>query len=312
MLTRGVQAHRRAVRESQAHADALRAELEALGLPVSQLDGEQVLRLLWARFNPTTADGTRRAPERTVEVLGELDTARDREQARRAALALRERIAGSSLDFTRARHVVEVERDLEQVIYAARTAQQTTMGWLMGAMMTRQPYTLSVFVHALDRRRERQKIKLGYRRLFAINRGAEQRGRVPDFDRYAQESEYQELLVQMAGHDRANVFEVSVYQAIRARGPNPDLAALGEAVDYCVEQLESASDCKVNRGEFRQAELWASTLPLGRDVARRTRKYATRNVGDTVPLVGTACGSPTGIPFAFSDPGPHRRAAEPV
>ena len=34
-----------------------------------------------------------------------------------------------------------------------------------------------------------------------------------------------------------------------------------------------------------------------------TRKYVTRHVGDTVPLVGTACGSPTGIPFAFTDPG---------
>ena len=111
-----------------------------------------------------------------------------------AALALREQIAGSSLDLKRDRHLVEVDRDLEQVIYAHRTAQQTSMGWLMGAMMTRQPYTLSVHVHALDRRRERQKIKLGYRRLFAINRGAEQRGRVPDFDRYAQEHEYQQLL----------------------------------------------------------------------------------------------------------------------
>ena len=210
----------------------------------------------------------------------------------------------SSLDFTRARHVVEVERDLEQVIYAARTAQQTTMGWLMGAMMTRQPYTLSVFVHALDRRRERQKIKLGYRRLFAINRGAEQRGRVPDFDRYAQESEYQRAAGPRWPATTAPTSSRS--PSTRRSAPAaraPDLAALGEAVDYCVEQLESASDCKVNRGEFRQAELWASTLPLGRDVARRTRKYATRNVGDTVPLVGTACGSPTGIPFAFSDPG---------
>jgi type IV secretory pathway VirB4 component len=63
------------------------------------------------------------------------------------------------------------------------------------------------------------------------------------------------------------------------------------------------SDCRVNRGEFQQFELWQSTLPLGRDLARRTRRYATRNVGDTVPLVGTSCGSPDGIPFAFSDPG---------
>jgi hypothetical protein len=302
-LTRSVAAHRRAVRESQAHVDQLRSELEALGLPVTQLAGEHIVELLWARFNPTKADTGRRPGACSVEVLGELDTARDREQARRVALTLREHIAGSSVDLKRERHVVEVDRDLEQVIYCARTAHQTTMGWLMGAMMTRQPYSLSVFVHALDRRRERQKIKLGYRRLFAINRGAEARGRVPDFDRYAQEQEYQQLLVEMAGHDRANVFQTSIYQAIRAPGPAPDVASLGEAVDFCVEQLESASDCKVNRGEFRQPELWASTLPLGRDVARRVRKYATRNVGDTIPLIGTSCGSPTGIPFAFADPG---------
>ncbi len=177
------------------------------------------------------------------------------------------------------------------------------MGWLLGAMLTRQPYTLSVHVRALDRRRERQRIKLGYRRLFAINRGAEQRGRVPDFDRYAQEHEYQQLLGEMAGQERAGLFEVSIYQALRAPGPTPDLAALGEAVDYCAETIESAADCKVGRGEFRQRELWASTLPLGRDVARRVRKYATRNAADTVPLVGTGCGSPGGIPFAFADPG---------
>jgi hypothetical protein len=302
-LARSVAAHRRAVRESQAHVDQLRSELDALGLPVTQLDGEQVVELLWARFNPTKSDAGRRPAAATVEVLGELDSVRDREMARQVALTLRERIAASSLDLKRERHVVEVDRDLEQVIYCATTAHQTTMGWLMGAMMTRQPYTLSVFVHALDRRRERQKIKLGHRRLFGINRGAEARGRVPDFDRYAQEHEYQQLLVEMAGHDRANVFQTSVYQAIRAPGPEPDAASLGEAVDFCVEQLESVSDCKVNRGEFRQPELWASTLPLGRDVARRVRKYATRNVGDTVPLIGTSCGSPTGIPFAFADPG---------
>ena len=74
------------------------------------------------------------------------------------------------------------------------TAGRTHMGWLHGAMLTRQPYTLSVYVHGLERRRERQKLKLAYRRLFTINRGAEQRGRIPDFDRYVQEREYQGLL----------------------------------------------------------------------------------------------------------------------
>ena len=59
----------------------------------------------------------------------------------------------------------------------------------------------------------------------------------------------------------------------------------------------------MNLGQLRQLELWQSTLPLGRDLARLTRTYLSRHVGDTVPLVGTGCGSPTGIPFAFTDPG---------
>jgi hypothetical protein len=301
-LERERKAHRRAVRESLAQTDMVRSELEALSLPTRLLNGEEAAALLWGRFNPTYADSGRGARFQT-ELLGELDAPREREEARRAAARLREMIARSSLDFRRSRHYVEVDRDLEQTIYAATTADATSMGWLMSAMLTRQPFTLSVHVRALDRRTERQRLKRGYRRLFAVNRDAERKGWVPDFDRYAQEDEAQTLLAEMAGHERANLFRVSIYQSIRARGPEPDTAQLNEAVDYCVDQIESMSDCRVNRGEFQQLELWQSTLPLARDVAGRTRRYATRNVGDTVPLVGTSCGSPTGIPFAFSDPG---------
>jgi hypothetical protein len=302
-LERDLKAHRRAMRESLAHTDALRAELDALSLPTRLLNGEEVATLLWRRFNPTAADSHKRSPRLGTEVLGELEASDESEEARAAAKQLRELIARSSLDFERSSHHVEVDKDAEQTIYAASTADTTSMGWLMGAMMTWQPYTLSVYVHALDRRRERQRVKMGYRRLFAVNRTAESKGQVPDFDRYTQEDEAQQLLQEMAGHERATVFRVSIYQSIRARGPEPDLSHLGEAVDYCSDQIESMSDCRVSRGEFQQYDLWRSTLPLGRDLAGRTRRYATRNVGDTVPLVGTSCGSPSGIPFAFSDPG---------
>ena len=302
-LERPLQAHRRAVREHLAHVDALRSELEAEGMPTELLDGEEVVRLLWARFNPTKADKGRRAPSSTVEVLGELDAPSDRDVARQAAMRLKEQIAQSSLDFSASHQHVVVDHDVEQTILVHNTAGRTQMGWLHGAMLTRQPFTLSVFVHGLERRRERQKLKLAYRRLFTINRGAEQRGRVPDFDRYVQEREYQELLGEMATGETSNLFRVSIYQTLRARGPDPNLAALSEAVDFCAESIESAGDCKVNRGEFRQHELWPSSLPLGRDIHGKARKYPTANAGDMLPLVGTKCGSPTGIPFAFADPG---------
>ena len=302
-LGRELREHRRAVREGFAHADAIRAELEGLSLPARFLNGEEVAALLWARFNPTTADAHRRQPRISAEVFGELDAPKERDEAREAALRLREGISRSSIDFGRSRHFVEVDHDLEQTIYAATTADATSMGWLMGTMMTWQPYTLSVYVHALDRGQERRRVKMGYRRLFAVNRTAEARGRVPDFERYSQEHEAQDLLQEMAGHERANIFRVAIYQSIRARGPEPESAELAEAVDYCVDQIESTSDSRVNRGTFQQFDLWQSTLPIGRDLAARHRRYATRNVGDTVPLLGTGCGSPSGIPFAFSDPG---------
>lgn len=302
-LSRELKAHRRAVRESAAHTDAIRAELEGLNLPTRLLNGEEVASMLWSRFNPTRADRGLAPAAATTEVLGELDSSADLHGARQAALKLRENIARSPIDFKRSDDFAVVDRDLEQVIYASTTADATHMGWLMRAMMTRQPFTMSVFVHALDRKRERAKVRRDYRTTFALLRGAELKGSVPDFEKYAKESEQATLLAEMAGHDRTSLFEVAIYQSIRARGPEPDVATLSEAVDFCREQLETASDVKVNTGRWQQEQLWETTLPLGRDVAARARKYATRNVGDMVPLVGTSCGSPNGIPFAFSDPG---------
>jgi TraG P-loop domain len=302
-LERNLREHRRAARESLAHADAIRSELDALSLPTRFLNGEEVAALLWSRFNPTTADAHRRRPRLGSEIMGEFGTPVEREEARAAAVRLREAIARASLDFRRAKHYAEVEHDAEQTIYAATTANATTMGWLLNAMLTWQPFTLSVYAHALDRGQEHRKLKMSYRRVFAVNRSAEAKGRVPDFDRYSKEHEAEALLQEMSGQEQANLFRVSIYQSLRAPGPEPDLQELSEAVDYCTDQIEAMSDCRVNRGEFQQFELWQSTLPLGRDIAGRTRRYATRNVGDTVPLIGTSCGSPSGIPFAFSDPG---------
>ena len=91
------------------------------------------------RPRPTTR---RRRTTGNVEVLGELDAATDRDLARQAALRLREQIAQSSLDFRASHQHVVVDRDVEQTILVANTAGRTHMGWLHGAMLTRQPFTL--------------------------------------------------------------------------------------------------------------------------------------------------------------------------
>jgi adenylylsulfate kinase-like enzyme len=301
-LERSLTAHRRAVREHLGRVDALRAELDAEGMATELLDGDRAVHLLWAHFNPSNAD-LGRHPAQTGELFGELDPPVERDEAIQAGARLKEAIAASSLDFDRDAQLAYIDRDACQTVTVATTAGRTTMGWLHSAMLTRQPFTLCVFVHALERRRERQRLKLAYRRLFTINRGAESRGRVPDFDRYVQEREYEDLLGQLATGQQTGLFHVSIYQQLRARGPDPDLSALSEAVDFCTEQIESGGDCKVNAGTFRQQQLWGSMLPLGRDVAGQVRKYPTVNAADMLPLVGTACGSPTGVPFAFADPG---------
>ena len=293
-LGRTLTAHRRSVREHLGRVDALRAELEAEGMATELLDGEQVVHLLWACFNPSRADRGRK-PGQVGELLGELDAPVERQEALQAAARLKDAIAASGLAFERDSQVAYVDRDACQTIAVATTAGRTTMGWLHSAMLTRQPFCLCVFVHALERRRERQRLKLAYRRLFTINRGAESRGRVPDFDRYVQEREYEGLLTQLATGQQTGLYHVSIYEQLRARGPDPDLSALSEAVDFCTEQIESAGDCKVNTGTFRQQRLWESVVPLGRDVAAQVRKYPTVNAADMLPLVGTNAGRRPGF-----------------
>jgi len=305
-LVRSLSSHRRVARESLQLTDQVRGDLEALDLSTHLLSGPEVLDLLWRRFNPTTADRTpeRRpgAREDRLEVVGELDQVGDARDAARAAQALRELVAASAIDWPDQRHL-RVDRDLEQALYVATLPDATEFGWLLEAMGVQRPFTLTVHVHALDRLRERQRFKARHRRLFGVNRGAELRGRAPDYEMLAQEHELGELLAELSGHERAASFEVSIYQSIREPGPDPDPVQLAEAVEQASRAIIAASDARVSLGQLRQLELWQSSLPLGRDVARLSRKYVTRHVGDSVPLVGTSCGSPTGVPFAFTDPG---------
>jgi hypothetical protein len=297
-LTRPLAAHQRAVQASLKHTDDILADLAGLDMSTRLLEGLEVAELLYRRFNPSAA-GSGYVPRR-LEVLGSLDELANARAAAEAAHVLREQVAASPVDFADSRFV-GVEQDLERVHYVSSVADVTEFGWLLDAMEIDRPFALSVFVHALDRRKERGRARRTRTRLHGVNEGVRAKRRIPNETMAAKEDEAGELLEELRGSQRASLYDVSIYQTVREPGPMPDLGRLVEASDGAVARLRDAVDCDARFGGFMQHDLWQSTLPLGRDVARRTKKYVTRNVGDTVPLVGPGCGSPTGIPFFFAE-----------
>lgn len=299
-LKRDAKAHGRASRDSFARMDVLRADLEALGVPGRPLSGEEFAALLAAPLSETA-----KAPAATGfadVVLGSLDQVADAADAARAAEALRSQIARTPIDLKRSNHDISIGRDVEQTIFVSGTADATRFAWLMQALLTRSPHRMSVYITATDRATEKRRLKLNYKRIREANAMMRQRGSI-DFDRDEHEAEIAGALQDMAGHDRAGFFRVSIYMTLRAPGPDPDLEDLAESVKWCHDALSDVSDARVDDGVYSQHLLFTSTLPLGRDEAQRTNKYGVRNAGDCVPLIGTSCSSPRGVPFAYSDPG---------
>ncbi len=94
-------------------------------------------------------------------------------------------------------------------------------------------------------------------------------------------------------------FTLAVYQTIREPGPRPDAVRLAAAVDAVVRDFAAQGAARLDRGEFRQATLWPSTVPIAWDAARVTHRVSARAVAESLPIVHAECGSPAGMPFAY-------------
>ena len=218
--------------------------------------------------------------------------------------AARAQIAQSSLDFRRSHDHVAVERDVEQTILVHNTVGRTQMGWLHGAMLTRQPFTLSVYIHALERRRERQKLKMAYRRHVhdqPRRRAARARPRLRPLRPRARVSS--SCWARWPAASRPASF---ASRSTRRCAP----AALRPTWRRCPRRSTSAPRRSSRSATARSTAASFASTSCGSAACRSAatchgtaRKYPTANTADMVPLVGTKCGSPTGIPFAFADPG---------
>jgi hypothetical protein len=296
--------HERARRDSLRHCEGVQADLESTGLPGRILAGGEILDLLHRRFDPSAARGGGGMPASFMvpHVIDGLVCGESPTQAQGRAQALREAICSAPISLADRSRIL-LGTTLEQVLYVSLAPEQTWLGWLLHMMQAPRPFVLSVHIHATERYRERMAQKRRYKRIYGVNRGAEQRGRPLDPDARLREQEAAELNDEMAMSAGAGIYRVGIYCAVQEPGPAADPEALKELCENTAREVTMTCDARVQHGMFAQRRLWESTLPLGHDVARRLRKYVSRNVGDTIPLCGTSCGSPDGIPVGFAVPG---------
>ncbi|HEY4280368.1 MAG TPA: hypothetical protein VGM91_19255 [Conexibacter sp.] len=302
-LVRDLQHHLRLARESRDYVESLRSDYAAADMAARLLDGREVADLLWRHCAPSTARSMpASAPSRTAPgIVGSLDERRDAATAQRVARELRDALGAGAVDLTDRRRVT-VEGDLAHTVYVSRRPEQTFYGWLLHAMQSEKPWTLSVHVHQRDRIAERNRFRRRERQLWGVNEGGAMQGKRPDRDQLAQEEEHGAVIDDLSTGGQT-LQDVSIYHATIEPGPAPDEQALAEAVTRTMRALSGAVEAPVQRGEFMQPALWRSTLPLGLDVARRTFPMISRNTAQSLPFCSTSCGSPTGIPWAYADPG---------
>lgn len=297
-LTLSPVAYERIARESARHTEGVRTDLESIGLTAHELDGVEVARLLWERFAPADADAGR-TPELALDLPMTLDELADPECARSHAVTLRRALCPEPIDL-RDKSVMRIGKHVEQARYIGSLPEQTWLGWLLYLMSAHCPFTVAVHLHATDRTRERLFHKRRYRRIHGNNRGTEMKGRPLDPDQEAQEVEAADLNAELA-LTGAGIYRLSSYLSVREPAGGSEVVI--EILDGIGRELSAANEAHLHPGMAAQRQVQSSTLPTGMDTACRTRKYVSVNVGDTTPLVGTRCGSPSGIPLGYSSVG---------
>ena len=201
----------------------------------------------------------------------------------------------------RPRHLA-IDRDLEQASTSPRCPTRPSSAGCSARCWPGSRSRCRVYVHALDRRRERHGSS---RATGGCSRQPRRRAARPRPTSTAtpRSTSTASCSSELAGHERAEpVRGRDLPVAPRAR-PRPRPVALAEAVDHCAERSSPPPTARSTAASSASSSCGSPRCRSGATSPRATRKYATRNVGDTVPLVGTGCGSPTGIPFAFADPG---------
>jgi len=286
--------HERAARDSWRELTGLCSELDDMNPRV--LSGGEILALLHHRMNPGTPTPTGGFEHLTAEL-----TATNDEAATATRQQLLEAVAGTSRLKYRGHDIYHHTGHIERVMRLNTSPDVTTPWWLMGLLDVGLPYRLSVHLHATSRQRERMRQRARYRRLRATRLSRERR--LNDVSPEHLDAEYEAALLDAELHSsgRSGLYDASLYLSVIE--PYGDQDNLDETCDKLLREFTNQSDAELRSCGGLARTAFASTLPLAVDRLGATRRYAAKNIGDLLPLVGSRCGTDDGVPLGLALPG---------
>ncbi len=291
-----VRVHERAAGESARLADALAADLTAMGCSVVSLDAEATLDALARSVGSTR--------ERAEAGLARVLTTDDPNSALEHRHAVLQAISGD-VDLQVARDWIERttagDQEIEAVLHLSGSPAETSVWWLLALLEVPPPWRLAVHITATDRVAQRRRYRLRHKRLWADLRRRERDGKLISEEAYEQEREAAEIDAELRVSGASGLYDVSVYQAIRR--PADEADELAELVRVLAREFESYTDARLYPGRFLVEDSWVSTLPLATDRLGATRRFAQRNVADCLPLWSTSASSQAGVPLGYAIPG---------
>ena len=207
--------------------------------------------------------------------------------ARITAVAVRETLEALSIDGQQSR-----------TLFLLAPPEVTDPGWLEPLVSLSCPYRLALHLEGLDRTAERTRLKRRRGQWGVITTGATAHQGQADVDMQSAQAEAGQQATDLLDPHRGLV-RAGLYLTLFA----PDAGELARRVAHATRVLATHIGAEVGRGTGHQLPLWQSTLPLGRDMARRRYRLRSETIGNAFPFLIHSPGTPRGYPLGFTTAG---------
>jgi hypothetical protein len=294
--------HCDAALESQRLRDQVCQVLRRAGIDTWPFDGTQTLALLWERLHPAAEH----VPDfDELADACEVATATTIEHAAATRHGLLQAICGqpaSGIDVgENPSWIRHQDGTLEEIIHLATPPAATDPSWLAALLACPLPATLAVHITVGGREREKHRQRRRWARMRASVNYKERRDRIVGSDEEEALEEAAIIDAELASSIGATVYNVGIYCSLRDPAGNAD--SFQRIVKQTCSDLYALTNARVVRGRHLALQGFTSTLPIGVDRLRATRRYAQRNIPHCVPLTSSRCGCPHGLVLGTADPG---------